>query len=85
MTGDHLGLSVSVTKKRVSKGVLPKGAISPDSIKTRHKTKPANFYLTNAPIACVARPALAVVKTRCVCAIRIYVAIMSSLFAFVEV
>ena len=45
MTGDHLGLSVSVTKKRVSKGVLPKGAISPDSIKTRHKTKPANFYL----------------------------------------
>ena len=45
MTGDHLGLSVSVTKKRVSKGVLPKGAISPDSIKTRHKTKPANLYL----------------------------------------
>ena len=45
MTGDHLGLSVSVTKKSVSKGVLPKGAISPDSIKTRHKTKPANFYL----------------------------------------
>ena len=46
MTGDHLGLSVSVTKKRVSKGVLPKGTtISPDSIKTRHKTKPANFYL----------------------------------------
>ena len=46
MTGDHLGLSdVSVTKKRVSKRVLPKGAISPDSIKTRHKTKPANFYL----------------------------------------
>ena len=37
MIGDHFGLSVSVTKKRVSKGVLPKGAISPDSIKAHHK------------------------------------------------
>ena len=43
------------------------------------------FTFTNAPIACVARPARAVVRASCVCTLRIFVTIMASLFAFSDV
>ena len=37
VTGDILVLSVRITMERVSKGVLPKGAMSSDSLKAHHK------------------------------------------------
>ena len=37
VTGDHLGFKCKNNYGRVSKGVLPKGAMSPDSLKAHHK------------------------------------------------
>ena len=43
------------------------------------------FTFTNAPIALVARPARAVVRARNVGTARIYVTVMTSIFAFINV
>ena len=42
------------------------------------------FTFTNAPIACVARPARAVVRARNVGTVGIYVTIMTSILAFIN-